>query len=534
MFSTESQHLQAWYRELNDTAVNYPRDTTIGALFEEQVQRMPDATAVVLGDSSLTYGELNLLSGKLAYRLLQDGIKRGDIIGILAERSLEMIIALYAALKVGAAYIPLAPDFPDQRIHYMLKESAAACIITQPQFAGRVKTITSIAVDLHDERLHNAPEYKPKYEGRSQDVMYVIFTSGSTGNPKGVMVENRSVVNRLLWMQKQYPITEKDALLQKTPFVFDVSVWELFWWSITGAALVLLQPGGEKLPQFILHAVQRHQVTMLHFVPSMLNSFMNYAESPEDLRQLNSLKRVFCSGEALTAAHVAKFNTTVGKHTGATLTNLYGPTETTVDVTYYDCPKNQEPLSIVPIGKPIDNTKVYILDGDTLLPPGQKGELCISGDGLARGYINQPALTCSKFTVNPISKGEKIYRTGDYARLLPDGNIEYLGRMDNQVKIRGIRIELGEIEAKICEHEAVAQCVVLVKDKDKINPLITAYVLTDNQNLTSDALIKFLKLLIPAYMIPNKFYMLNSFPVTANGKADRKALSSMHEIEPAQ
>ncbi len=275
------------------------------------------------------------------------------------------------------------------------------------------------------------------------------------------MIEHRSVVNRLNWMQKVYPIYNTDVILQKTPFYFDVSVWEIFWWAITGAKMCFLMPGGEKIPLIISETIKKNNISVIHFVPSMLNVYLEYLEgkSSEEIKKLSGLRQVFSSGEALTISHVKKFNNILENYTGAGLTNLYGPTEATVDVSFFDCPK-ENGFDRIPIGRPIDNTKFYIIKDDKLMGVNEEGELYISGVGLARGYINKPELTEEKFVNNPFLPGEKMYKTGDIARWLPDGNVEYLGREDHQVKIRGLRIELGEIESIIREYKDIQDCIV--------------------------------------------------------------------------
>jgi len=324
-------------------------------------------------------------------------------------------------------------------------------------------------------------------------------------------------------MQKKYPISEKDTILQKTPFVFDVSVWELFWWGITGARVSMLEAGYEKFPQAIIKEIQQCDITTMHFVPSMMNVFLNYIENSEDAQKMKALKQVFCSGEALLPAHANKFNKLIGLKNSIDLINLYGPTEATVDVTSYDCPKHTE-INVIPIGKPIDNIKLYVLKDGELQPPGSEGELCIAGDGLARGYLHKADLTAEKFVENHDVLGQRVYKTGDYVRMSSDQNIEYIGRVDNQIKIRGLRIELGEIESKVSEYETVEQCVVVVKNYGSLNPTFAAYMLSKDE-VDVKGIKEFLKTQLPSYMIPNKYITLTEFPLTGNGKIDRKALT---------
>jgi amino acid adenylation domain-containing protein len=337
------------------------------------------------------------------------------------------------------------------------------------------------------------------------------------------MIEHHSLINRLDWMQHAYPIDGRDVILQKTPYTFDVSVWELFWWALQGATLSFLTPGGERNPMAIVEAIKRDQVTVLHFVPSMLSVFLEYLEAkPLVVNDLTSVRRVFASGEALTPSHVRKFNDILGSRTGARLTNLYGPTEATVDVTYFDCPAHNE-FEKIPIGRPIHNTSMYVIRDGREVAAGEVGELCIAGVGLARGYLNNPVLTAEKFVDNPVNPGERIYRTGDLARWLPDGNIEYLGREDHQVKIRGLRIELGEIENTIRNYAGVTDCVVLVKKYSETVILLIAYVVCRHE-FEIVGLREYLKTQLPDYMIPNRFETIDEMPLTSSGKADRAAL----------
>jgi amino acid adenylation domain-containing protein len=364
----------------------------------------------------------------------------------------------------------------------------------------------------------------PSLVNTPRDLAYVIYTSGSTGKPKGVMVEHRSVVNRLHWMQRAYPIGKGDVILQKTPYCFDVSVWELFWWALQGATLSFLMPGAEGNPLRIVDTIKRHHVSVMHFVPSMLNVFLEYLDgkSAGVLAGLASVRQVFASGEALTPSHVRKFNDIWGSKTSARLTNLYGPTEATVDVSYFDCPASNE-FETIPIGRPIDNIRLYVIREGQQVTIGETGELCIAGVGLARGYLNNAALTAEKFTDNPANPGERIYRTGDVARWLPDGNIEYLGREDHQIKIRGLRIELGEIENTIRQCPGIGDCVAVVKKYSENVILIVAYVVC-KADVDFEDLKRHAKEVLPDYMVPHRFEQLDRIPLTANGKADRKAL----------
>jgi D-alanine--poly(phosphoribitol) ligase subunit 1 len=426
-------------------------------------------------------------------------------------------------VKAGGAYLPVSPDNPPDRIAYLLTDGGVNVLLVQTKTAGRVGFGGRI-IDLDDPDAYRGPTANPAIVNQPRDLAYVIYTSGSTGKPKGVMIEHRALVNRLHWMQQAYPIDERDVILQKTPYSFDVSVWELVWWALQGATICFLVPGGERNPLAIVDAIKRHHVSVLHFVPSMLNVFLEYLDGKPAsvVNTLASVRRVFASGEALTPSHVRKFNDIWASKTGARLTNLYGPTEATVDVSYFDCPTH-DVSDTIPIGRPINNIKLYVIRDGEQVAIGETGELCIAGIGVARGYLNNAALTAERFTDNPVNPGERIYRTGDIARWLPDGNIEYLGREDHQVKIRGLRIELGEIENTIREYPGITDCVAVVKTYSETVILIVAY-LVCKSDLEVDDLKRFLKKHLPDYMIPHRFERIDAIPVTSSGKADRKAL----------
>jgi len=522
--------LQAISR-FNDTDMLFPENTTIHGMFESAVKEHPDRIAVICdheassgGQTTLTYGELNRRANNLAALLRSLGAGPDLVVAIRADRSFAMIVGLMGILKSGAAYLPLSPEGPAERTRYMLEDSGARILVCQDGAQDTATTFGGEVVDLSDPGIRDGSTEDLPPAGGSRDLAYVIYTSGSTGRPKGVMIEHRSVVNRLAWMQRLYPLGHQDIVLQKTPYFFDVSVWELFWWGLYGAGMCLLMPGGERNPVALIDAIERHKVSTLHFVPSMLNVFLDYLEGKDAVvaSRLVSVRRVFCSGEALTPSHVKKFNRSLFKHTPARLTNLYGPTEATVDVTYYDCPSG-EGFTTIPIGRPIDNTRAFVVREDTLVPVGATGELCIAGVGLARGYINNPALTNEKFVTYPFLPGERVYRTGDVAMWTAEGVIEYLGREDHQVKIRGLRIELGEIESNVREYSGVRDCIVITRQYSESVIVLIAYIVPRGE-LSVAALKEFLQERLPAYMIPNQFVPIERIPLLANGKADREAL----------
>ena len=507
---------------------------TLHELFAAQCALHPERTAVIcdhdptLGTPSLTYAELQNRVQQLAGALRAEGVGPGHIVALMVERSFAMIIGILATLEAGAAYLPIAPDSPPDRAAYLLRDGGVQVLLVHGKTTGRI-AFDGRTIDLDDPALYRGATTDSAPRATPTDLAYVIYTSGSTGKPKGVMIEHRPVVNRLDWMQHAYPIGSEDVLLQKTPYYFDVSVWELFWWALQGATLCFLAPNAERNPMALVETIRKHRVTVVHFVPSMLNVFLEYLEGKpaKVMEGLATVRRVFASGEALTPSHVKKFNAIWGSRTGARLTNLYGPTEATVDVSYYDCPTDGA-VDTIPIGRPIHNTRLYVIRDGREVAIGETGELCIAGVCLARGYLNNPTLTAEKFTDNPANPGERIYRTGDLARWLPDGNIEYLGREDHQVKIRGLRIELGEIENTVREYPGgggggVRDCVAVVKQYSENVILIVAYLVAAPE-LDVEELKQYLKRHLPEYMVPHRFERIAQIPTTPSGKADRKAL----------
>lgn len=511
--------------DFNQTTADYPSDETIISLFRQQCHKNPQHTAIVMGEQKMSYEELEGRSNQVAHFLLQSvGVKSGDLVGIMLEREFDLIPVIFGILKAGAAYVPIDPSYPPARVAAITEDAELRVLITRSVFAALApENCELLDLDKAYSKIVAQSTAAPDLVLNANDLAYVIFTSGSTGRPKGVMIAHHSMVNRILWMQQHYPLTQQDVLLQKTPLVFDVSVWELFWWPISGASLCLLPPEGEKDPAIIVEAIDQHKVSTLHFVPSMLDSFLLYATEMPSKRPLASLRQVFSSGEALQPEQVSSFGEMLYDFNRCKLTNLYGPTEATVDVAYFDCDFNESYLS-VPIGRPIQNTKLYILskEGQTV-PLGVAGELCIAGVGLAKGYIGQPQLTREKFVAHPHINNERIYKTGDLARWLPDGNIEYLGRMDDQVKVRGIRVELGEISAAIGQYPAISQSTVLVKDDTRAGKQLVTF-LVPREDYDKADLMRHLARILPKYMIPSLVVELDQLPLTTNGKLDRKAL----------
>ncbi|MGG3033847.1 amino acid adenylation domain-containing protein, partial [Bacillus stercoris] len=380
--------------------------------------------------------------------------------GVLSERSPDMLIAVLAVLKAGGAYLPLDPEYPEERLSYMLKDSGADLLLTQPgcfapSFSGETLEVDMTSLAREEAERH----VSASISGGS--LAYVIYTSGSTGQPKGVAVEHRQAVSFLTGMQHQFPLSEDDIVMVKTSFSFDASVWQLFWWSLSGASAYLLPPGWEKDPALIVKAIHQENVTTAHFIPAMLNSFLDQAEIAT-LGDGTSLKRVFAGGEPLAPRMAARFASLLPE---VSLIHGYGPTEATVDAAFYvlDPERDRDRLRI-PIGKPVPGARLYVLDPHLAVQPiGVSGELYIAGAGVARGYLNRPALTEERFLEDPFYPGERMYKTGDVARWLPDGNMEFLGRTDDQVKIRGYRVEPGEIEAALRSIEGIREAAVTVR-----------------------------------------------------------------------
>lgn len=505
---------------LNNTEADFPNDKTIHDFFEEQVEKNPDKIAAIFKEEIITYKELNEKANQLARVLRNKGIGRDSIVAIMVQRSFEMLIGIFGILKAGGAYLPIDPSYPQDRIKYIIDDSNVKVLISNNENYRKYSFNTEV-INLNDEYISKEDKCNLPIINDSKDLAYVIYTSGSTGRPKGTLIEHQSLINRLNWMQKEYPISERDVILQKTTYTFDVSVWELFWWSMIGATVCMLIPDGEKDPQEIIKAIYVNKVTTMHFVPSMLNIFLEYLGDKENLHKTESLSRIFCSGEALQVYQVKKFNE-IFREEKAELINLYGPTEATIDVSYFNCIKGKN-YNLIPIGRPIDNTKFFVINKNgELQPKGAYGELCISGVGLARGYLNNNKLTNEKFVNSKFEDGIKMYKTGDFVRWLPDGNIEYINRIDNQVKIRGLRIELGEIENEILNYKDIKDAAVVTKTINNQQYICAYFCAKDN--IVVDDLKAFLLLNLPQYMVPNYFVQVEKMPLSHNGKLDRKSL----------
>ena len=544
--------------EWNDTSRDYQSDACLHELVESQAARTPQAIALDFEGRQLTYRQLNEWANRLARYLRRFGVGPDVPVGVCLERSLEMVASLLAIMKAGGAYAPLDPDYPTERLEFMVGDLRPAAVLTTRALAARCAAaklgatagLPSSAEDtvgqanrgtharsevplvlldeVAEEIASQCGDNLPSANGLD-DVAYVIYTSGSTGRPKGVRNTHGGICNRLLWMQEAYRLTPEDRVLQKTPFSFDVSVWEFFWPLLTGARLVVARPGGHKDPRYLAELITSQRITTLHFVPSMLQVFLE----DEAAGRCDSLRRVICSGEALSYDLQQRFFSRLG----AELHNLYGPTEAAVDVTYWQCRPNERRL--VPIGRPIANIQCYILDTQqNPVPVGVAGELHLGGIGLARDYLNRPELTAEKFIPDPFSSrpGARLYRTGDLCRYLSDGNIVYLGRLDQQVKIRGNRIELGEIQATLRKHPGVREAVVTAWDDGSGGKELAAYWAPAEASAEPmvDQLREFLGHSLPDYMIPAALVKLDAIPLNANGKVDYRSLPRPERQRDAQ
>lgn len=494
---------------LEANATQHPvADVTLVDLFEQTMRDRPDAIAVSFSSQTLTYAELYQRSFALASQLVEQGAGPDKIVAVALPRSLELIIALFAVLRSGAAYLPLDLAHPKDRISTILASAQPVAVLAQQDAAEKLGPVLSPG-----HWRSNQPETGWQRSAPG-NLAYVIYTSGSTGEPKGVMVEHRAIVNRLEWMRQHYSFGPQDRILQKTPATFDVSVWEFFLSALCGATLVVAPPEAHRDPQVLAELIRTESITTLHFVPSMLSAFLS-EPSAQDLH----IERVFCSGEELTAEHRDRFHRTIkGK-----LHNLYGPTEAAVDVSYWEACET-DTSSPLPIGWPVWNTKLYVLD-DFLqpVPPNVAGHLYLGGVQLARGYLGRNDLTQERFLPDPFEPEQRIYKTGDLARLRADGAVVYLGRSDHQVKIRGLRIELGEIEAAVMASGHVREAVVIAREDRPGDKRIVAYVVAPAslsvENLRTAVVEK-----VPDYMVPSAFVRLDALPVTSNGKLDRRAL----------
>jgi amino acid adenylation domain-containing protein len=525
------QHLNA-IRAANRTRTDWDLTVPLHVRIAAQAAETPSAIALLApqpsGVQEVTYRDLDRRAFQVARLLRAHAVGPDEPVGICLERSVEMVVGLLAILKAGGAYVPFDPAWPTERLRFMVEDIRPRVVLTQSRLLEfwRRTACETIALDGPCTASDAALEGEPAPVS-ADHLAYIIYTSGSTGRPKGAMNTHRGVVNRLLWMQQAYPLRPDDRILQKTPFSFDVSVWEFFWPLLVGAGLVIAEPGGHLDPDYLVRVIRERSVTTVHFVPSMLRAFL---DTP-GVERCSSLRRVICSGEALPRDLETRFF----ERLGAGLHNLYGPTEAAVDVTNWTCEPHSARRS-VPIGHPIANTEIYLLDKDVRLAPfGAPGELCIGGANVGRGYWRRPALTAEAFIPDAFSgrPGARLYRTGDLARRTSDEAFEYLDRLDHQVKIRGFRIEPGEIETRLADAPGIRECAVVPAGEGAEKRLI-AYVSTAAPAPEAAELRGFLRRQLPDYMIPSAFVFLPHLPLSANGKLDRRALPRPDAAQPGR
>ncbi|NFG32566.1 amino acid adenylation domain-containing protein, partial [Clostridium botulinum] len=513
----EEEKKQILY-EFNDTKVDYPKNKTIQELFEEQVEKTPNNIAVVFEDKKLTYRELNEKANSLARVLRDKGVKADSIVAIMVERSIEMIVGIMGILKSGGAYLPIDPSYPKSRIEYILEDSKSKTLLSTEILAKNIEFDGGV-IDLFKDQLFNENPYNLGKVNNSDNLAYIIYTSGTTGKPKGVMVNHLGILNLQRSFNKTLKIRSNDRVLQFASISFDASVWEIFMTILNGARLYIPKL---ELTKDILNLekyINSNNITIATIPP-------NYLANMDNEKKF-SLRLIITAG-----SETNKRLQEIWREK-CTYINAYGPTEDSICTTMWMNIEKNNHSNIIPIGRPILNKKIYILDKDYKLTPiGVSGELCISGDGLARGYLNNPELTSEKFVDNPFEPGERMYRTGDLARWLPDGNIEFLGRIDNQVKIRGFRIELEEIENRLLEYEGVKEAVVVAKedkeDKER-SKYLCAYIVSNNK-IGRNELKNYLLKDLPEYMIPLNFVNIEKIPLTSNGKVDRKILQNREDL----
>ena len=510
--------------EWNDTSSRYDREACVHHLIERQAETTPDAVALAFEDQQLSYGELNRRANQLARYLQRSLPQSAPLIGLNLDRSPELIVGMLGILKCGGAYLPLDPSYPVERLKYMLHDAHISALLTNGELSEAAaqfeQSAPVITLDTDWQAISSESDENPHGRGLPESLAYVIYTSGSTGRPKGVMVSHRSAVNHLLWAGSEFPLSSLDCVPQKYSVSFDTSVLEIFYPLMTGARLVLARPGGHQDIYYLAGLIEEHNVTAIDVVPAMLESLV---EEPA-IARCKALRRVTCGGDIFNT----ELRDKVFKRLGTIeLANMYGPTEATIGATFYRCGSEDSSYK-VPIGRPVYNTQLYVMtDWAELAPTGAPGELNISGDGVAWGYLGRPDLTAEKFIPNPFSQsgGERLYRSGDLVRYLPDGQVEFAGRNDEQVKIRGFRLETGEIESILKGHPTIKQAIV-VADRDLHGSTqLVAYIVQEGaQDLPVSSIRSYLRNHLPDYMLPSFWVRLEQFPLTPNGKIDRKAL----------
>ncbi|AYK06856.1 non-ribosomal peptide synthetase [Brevibacillus laterosporus] len=510
--------------QFNDTDANFPQEMTIHGLFEKQVQERPNQTAVIFNEQSMTYKEMNERANQVAHSLRKHGVAPDEIVGILADRNMDMLISILGVLKAGAAYMPIDPTYPTERILYMIHDSQTKIVLAEHREMVPEGCNAELIL-LQDSSLLNEETSDLEHVNKPEDLAYIIYTSGSTGKPKGVMIEHRNVIRLLFNDRNLFDFTSDDVWTVFHSFCFDFSVWEMYGALLYGGKIVLVSFEIARDPQAFRNLLQEQKVSILNQTPTAF-----YQLSSEEMQHSDSnlsIRKIIFGGEALTPSQLKAWKQ---KYPNTALINMYGITETTVHVTYKEFQLHDMDSTVSNIGKPIPTLRTYVLDSKrNLAPIGVKGELYVSGKGVARGYLNKPELTEERFMDNPFVSEERMYRTGDLARWLPEGELEYLGRIDHQVKIRGYRIELGEIEAELLKQKGIKEAVVLVTNDKDAQPQLHAY-LTSTEDLAAADLRNQLTTTLPSYMIPAHFIFVSQMPITPNGKIDKE---SLRKIEPS-
>ncbi len=510
-----AREVQTLLLDFNATATDYPETLTVQALFEAHARYIPHAVAVQAGEQQLTYRELNERANRLAFYLRERGVQPDSRVALCVERGLDLVVGLLAILKAGGAYVPLDPGYPRERLAYMLQDSQPVALLVHAATRDLPGEVAIPVIDFDHCAWSHAPEGNPSVPGLSvANLAYVMYTSGSTGTPKGVMIEHRGLGNLMHWGSQLCPNAEGGALLQRAPFSFDGSVWELFWPLANGMRLVLARPDGHREPAYLAQVIREQQITVIKFVPAMLQQFLELEESA----LCTSLTDVLCGGGELTEALARGVQARLPK---VRLHNVYGPTEATVDSSAWTLePGAPVPALQLPIGRAINNTRLYVLDEhDAPVPMGVSGQLHIGGVGVARGYLGLEQMTAERFIDSPFVQGDRLYRTGDLVRYLPDGNLEFLGRNDFQVKLRGVRLELGEIESCLLAHPALREVAVLIRDERLLAYFTVRGPAPSLEDLRTHVLAQ-----LPEYMVPSAFVQLDELPLNPAGKLDRKAL----------
>lgn len=518
---------QTVVQDWNATKVDYAYDGGLVAMMERQARENPQHPAITFMGTTLTFGQFNTRVNQLAYALRCRGVGPNVFVALCMDRSLEMVIGLWAVLKAGGAYVPLNTEDPAHRVQEIIKDCQPAAVLIQDRYADLFEGCDAPIMALPEGGRYDVDGdvSNVEHERGFNDLAYMIYTSGSTGKPKGVVVEHGAIHNRVVWMHEEYGLEADDKILQKTPYTFDVSVWEFLWSFAYGGTLVVAEPGGHMAMTYLYHTIKDEGVTHLHFVPSVLRMFL-MIPSLVDL----PIKKLFCSGEALPYATVQSF---YGKSNDvAEVHNLYGPTEAAVDVSYYHCPRDgADP--VIPIGRPVTNTSLLVLDEmDRPCPIGVPGELHIGGVQLARGYFDREDITAERFIANPVEDAEhpRLYRTGDLAMARPDGEIVYLGRNDFQVKINGVRMELGEIEAAMHEAGGVRDCCVVAEEQNGNKVLIAYTVANDPSEPNAERIKAHVGETRPKSYVPREIRFVKDMPLTVSGKTDRKKLADWPRV----